>query len=94
MSNTMVQFKEVLKDILKLENKQQMMRSMFEESTSELSECFHWIMEAGLHGRKHTSITIHTCPELYAKELKGMGFTVKEKRNCGNILCGYDIEWD
>lgn len=92
MSYTMLQFKEVAKSILDLEEKKKLMRSNFEESTSELSECFHWIMEAELDGRKHTCLTIYTCPELYAKELEGMGFVVEEQRNVFDTLCGYDIK--
>lgn len=84
MSYTMLQFKEVAKNISDLEEKKKLMRSNFEESTSKLSECFHWIMEAEF---------VDTCPELYAKELENMGFGVKEQRNAFDALCGYDIEW-
>ena len=35
----------------------------------------------------------YTCPELYAKELKGMGFEIEENRNNFNTLCGYYIKW-
>lgn len=94
MSLTMLQFKEIAKDILDLEEKKKLMRSNFEESTNELSECFHWIMEAELDGRKHTCLTVDSCPELYAKELEHMGFGVKEQRNVFDTLCGYDIEWE
>ena len=88
MSYTMLQFKEVAKNISDLEEKKKLMRSNFEE----LSECFHWIMEAELDGRKHTCLTVDTCPELYAKELENMGFGVKEQRNVFDTLCGYDIK--
>lgn len=93
MSLTMLQFKEVTKNILNLEEKKKLMRSNFEESTSELSECVHWIVEAELDGRKHTCLTVDTCPELYAKELENMGFIVEEQRNAFDALCGYDIKW-
>lgn len=93
MSLTMLQFKEVSENISDLEEKKKMMRSKFEESTSELSECFHWIMEAELDGRKHTCLTVDTCPKLYAKELENMGFNVEEQRNAFDTLCGYDIKW-
>lgn len=89
----MLQFKEVAKNILDLEEKEKLIRFNFEESTHELSECFHWIMEAELDGRKCICLTIDTCPELYAIELGNMGFVVEEIRNNFNILCGYDIKW-
>lgn len=92
MSLTMLQFKEVTKDILDLEEKKKLMRSNFEESTCELSECFHWIIEAELDGRKHTCFTVDTCPELYAKELENMGFVVEEQRNVFDTICGYNIK--
>lgn len=94
MSQTILQFKEVVKEILDLEEKKKLIRSNFEKSTNELSECFHWIMEAELDNRKHTCLTVDTCPELYAKELESMGFIVEEQRNVFNTLCGYDIKWD
>ena len=72
MSLTMLQFKEVTKNILDLEEKKKLMSSNFEEYTIELSECVHWIVEAELDGRKHTCLTVDTCPELYAKELENM----------------------
>jgi len=89
----MLQFKEVAKDILDLEEKKKLMRSNFEKSTCELSECFHWIMEAELDGRKHTCLTVDICPDLYAEELENMGFNVEEQRNAFDTLCGYDIKW-
>ena len=93
MSHTMLQFKEVAKKISDIEEKKKLMRSNFEESTNELSECFHWIMEAELDNRKHTCLRVDTCPELYAKKLENMGFIVEEQRNVFNTLCGYDIKW-
>ena len=93
MSLTMLQFKEAAKKISDLEEKKKIIRSNFEESMSELSECFHWIMEAELDNRKHTCLTVETCPELYAKELENMGFIVEEQRNVFDTLCGYDIKW-
>ena len=65
----------------------------FEKSTCELSEVFHYIMKAELEERKQICLTVSTCPELYAKELKGMGFEIEENRNVANILCGYYIRW-
>lgn len=93
MSLTMLQFKEVTKDILDLEEKKKLLCSNFEKSTGELSECFHWILAAELDGRKHICLTVDTCPELYAKELENMGFIVKERRNAFDTLCSYDIKW-
>ena len=69
MSKTILQFKKVVKEILDLEEKKKLIRSNFEKSTNELSECFHWIIEAELDNRKHTCLTVDTCPELYSKEL-------------------------
>ena len=86
MSLTMLQFKEVAKDILDLEEKKNLILSNFEESTCELSKCFHWIMEAELDGRNHTCLTVDTCPELYAKELENMGFVIEEQSDETNIL--------
>lgn len=91
MSLTMLQFKEVAKDIFDLEEKKKLMRSNFEKSTCELSECFHWIMEAELDGKKRTCLSADMCPELYAKELENMGFVIEEKRS--GTLCWYDIKW-
>ena len=93
MSHTMLQFKEVAKNISDLEEKKKLMHANFEESTNELSECFHWIMEEELNNKKHTCLSVDTCPELYAKELENMGFIVGEQRNVFNTLCGYDIKW-
>lgn len=93
MNGIMSQFKETAKEIRKLDQKKQLLRAQFEESTNELAECFYCIMEAELNGEKHTSLTYVMCPELYAKELDGMGFIVRELRNCCNALYGYDISW-
>jgi len=94
MGNTMLQFKEVAKSISDMEEKKKMLRSRFEESTDELAECFHWIMEAELANEKYVNLSNYTCPELYAKELKGMGFLVEERRSSLGVLCGYDIRWE
>ena len=93
MSFTMLQFKEVTEEISNLEKKKMLLCSNFEKSTEELSECFHWILAAELDGKNHICLTVDTCPELYAKELKNMGFVVKERRNAFDTLCGYEIEW-
>ena len=93
MSNTMLQFKETISEINKIRNREKMITENFEKSTCELSECFHYILKAALEGRNSCCLTVNTCPELYAKELQGMGFEIKEKRNVANTLCGYDITW-
>ena len=65
----------------------------FEKSTGELAECFHWILEAELEGRKSCCLAANTCPELYANELQEMGFEIEESRNAFNTLRGYYIKW-
>ena len=62
--------------------------------TCELSECFHWILKAALEEKNNCCLTIETCPELYAKALKGMGFEIEENRNDFHTLCGYYIKWN
>ena len=93
MSHTMEQFKETIAEVNKLREKEKLLTERFEKSTCELSECFHWILKCALDGRNHCCLTVDTCPELYAKELKGMGFEVTEERNAFDTLCGYDIGW-
>ena len=93
MSNTMLQFKETISEINRIRNQEKMITEKFKKSTCELSECFHWILKAALEGRSNCCLTVKTCPELYAKELKGMGFEIEENRNNFNTLCGYYIRW-
>lgn len=93
MSNTMLQFKETISEINKIRNQEKLITENFEKSTCELSECFHWILKAALEGKNKCYLTIATCPELYAKALKDMGFEIKENRNVFYTLCGYDIKW-
>ena len=94
MSNTMSQFKETISKINELRNREKMIMENFEKSTCELSEIFHYILEAELEGRKQVCLTVNTCPELYAKELEGMSFEIEEERNSFNTLCGYYIRWE
>ena len=93
-SETMKQFLEVIEEVDKLREKERLLKERFEKSTEELSECFHYILQFALRKEKACCLTIYTCPELYAKELSGMGFKVEEMRNCANILCGYTISWE
>lgn len=93
MSNTMSEFIRTIEEINKLEEKKRQIRERFASSTEELSECFQYIISAKLEGRTNCSLTIDICPELYAKELKGIGFEVKENRNYFGTLCGYSISW-
>ena len=93
MSYTMKQFKETITEINKLREKEKLLTESFEKSTCELAECFHWILKCALEGSTHCCLSIHTCPEWYAKELEGMGFEIEEERNVYNTLCGYDIKW-
>ena len=94
ISYTMSQFKETVSKINELRNNEKMMMENFEESTCELSEIFHYILEAELEGRKQICLTVSICPELYAKELKSMGFEIEENRNdFNNTICGYYIKW-
>ena len=93
ISYTMAQFKETVSKINELRNNEKMIMENFEKSTCELSEVFHYILKAELEGRKEICLTVSTCPELYAKELKGMGFEIEENRNYFNTLCGYYIKW-
>lgn len=93
MSNTMSQFKETVFKIEELRTREKMIIENFKKSTCELSEVFHYILNAELKGRKQICLGLNTCPELYAKELKGMGFEIEENRNIANTLCGYCIRW-
>lgn len=93
ISYTMSQFKEIVSKINELRNREKMIVENFEKSTCELSEVFHYILNAALDGRNQTCLTVSTCPELYAQELKGMGFEIEETRNVANTLCGYYIRW-
>lgn len=93
MGYTMEQFKETITEVNKLRKKEKLLTERFEKSTCELSECFHWILKCALDGRNHCCLTVNTCPELYAKELKEMGFEVTEDRNSFDMLCGYNISW-
>ena len=94
MSHTMLQLKETISEINKIRNQEKLIIENFEKSTCELSECFHWILKAALEGRNHCCLTVKTCPELYAKTLKNMGFEIEENRNDFNTLCGCDIKWN
>ena len=94
MSNTMLQFKETISEINKIRSQEKLITEHFEKSTCELSECFHWILKAALEGKNNCCLTIETCPELYAKALKGMGFEIEENRNDFHTLCGYYIKWN
>lgn len=93
MSNTMNEFINTINEINKLEEQKQQIRKRFASSTEELSECFQYIIGAKLEGRNNCSLTVDTCSELYAKELKEIGFEVKENRNYFGTLCGYRISW-
>lgn len=93
VSYTISQFKETVSKINDLRNKEKMVREYFEKSTCELSEIFHYILEAELDGRKQIHLTVNTCSELYAKELKDMGFDIEEDRNVFDTICGYYIGW-
>lgn len=93
VSYTMFQFYETVNKIKELKNREKMITENFEKSTCELSEVFRYIVRAELEERKQVCLTVETCPELYAKELKGMGFDVEENRNVFGALCGYYIKW-
>ena len=92
-SYTMMQFKETVSKINELRKNEKLILESFQKSTCELSEVFHYILNAELEGRKQTCLTVQTCPELYAKELEGMGFEIEEDRNAFNTVCGYYIQW-
>ena len=94
MGYTMQQFKETVTEVNKLKEKEKLLIQKFEESTCELEKCFHYILQSALDGQNHCCLVINTCPELYARALREMGFTVEEMRNSANTLCGYDIHWD
>jgi hypothetical protein len=94
MSILKLKFEETIKEVRSLNEKSQLIQEQFRESTCELSECFKWMLSSELnYGTKHCCLTVSTCPELYAKELEGIGFKVDEMRNGANTLCGYDVSW-
>ena len=93
ISYTMSQFKETISKINELRNHEKMIMENFEKSTCELSEVFHYILDAELEGRKQICLTICTCPESYAKKLEEMGFEIEEYRYGFNTLFGYYIKW-
>ena len=94
MSNTMLQFKETISEINRIRNQEKMIAENFKKSTCELSGCFHYILKAALEGRNSCCLPVNTCSESYAKELKDMGFEIKENRNDSNTLRGYYIKWE
>lgn len=94
MSKTMQQFKNLITEVDKLRDKEELLIESFEKSTCELSGVFHWIIQCALKGRNSCSLTIDTCPTIYAKALEGMGFEIRENRNCFEALCGYTIYWE
>lgn len=93
MSNTMLQFKETVSEINRIRNQEKLIAENFKKSTCELAGCFHWILKATLEGRNSCYLPTNACPELYAKELKGMGFKIKEDKTDTNTLRGYYIKW-
>lgn len=93
-SKTMEEFKSLITGVNKLRDRERLMTENFEKSTCELSEVFHQIIKCALEGRHCCRLTLDTCPELYAKTLENMGFTISEERNWVDVLCGYKIYWD
>lgn len=94
MSITMEQFKNLIIEINKLREKQEWLIENFEKSNCELLEVFHWIVKAALEDRNSCTLSVDTCPPLYAKALQGMGFNVVENKNYFDTLCGYTICWE
>lgn len=93
-SKTMEEFRSLIEEVNKLKDKEESLITGFEKSTCEFSDIFHWIIKCALEGRNSCSLTIDTCPTLYAKSLENMGFEIKENRNCFEALCGYTIYWE
>ncbi len=89
-----LEFEETIKEVRRLNRQALKKQEQFCESTCELSECFKLILSSEIDGNHHCCLSVQTCPELYAKELKGIGFDVQEMRNTANTLCGYIISWD
>lgn len=89
-----LEFEGVIREVRRLNKQALKKQEQFCESTHELSECFKWILSSEMNGNHHCCLTVQTCPELYAKELQGIGFSVEEMRNGANTLCGYIISWD
>ena len=94
MSKTMKKFKKLIANINKLREKEKLMIESFEKSTGELSNIFHWIVNCELDGRHSCMLAISTCPTIYVKALEDIGFEIKEKRNCFDVLYGYEIYWE
>lgn len=94
MSITMKQFKNLITEINNLKIQEKLLIENFEKSTCELSEVFHYIIQATLEDRNSCTLSIETCPPLYAKALQGMGFNVVEKKNVFEILSEYTIYWE
>ena len=94
MSVTMRQFMNAAEAIRRVRKQEELIKEKFAKSTCELSECFQYILNAEVEGIKYCYLDINTCPELYAKELHGMGFDVEEKRNDYNDIVGYNISWE
>jgi hypothetical protein len=93
-SKTMEQFKELILEINKMRNKENLMIENFEKSTCELAIVFHYIVKSALEGKNNCFLNIDLCPELYAKTLEGMGFFVDAHQNCFDIVDGYRIYFD
>lgn len=94
MSVTMRQFMNAAEAIRRVRKQEELIKEKFTKSTCELSECFQYILNAEIKGDKCCYLFVDICPELYAKELHGMGFDVEEKRNDYNDIIGYNISWE
>lgn len=93
-SETMKLLKDTVLSINNLRKEEERLRDIFENSNPELKDCFHWIIEAALDKRNHTSLTNETCSLDQAKKLRAMGFKVEEIRNVAYTLSGHDIQWE
>lgn len=93
MSNTMNEFNKLITDIEDMKKQQVLIIEKFATSTGELKECFKEIISARLNGYKHCSISVDICPELYAKELAGMGFEVIPVAPFNEVE-NYIIKWN
>lgn len=74
----MLTFEQAVSMIEELDDKRKMIIDSFCESWDELGEVLRKILIAKTSGRMHCNLDKEICPKLYAKELRNIGFDVKE----------------
>lgn len=84
----MDEFKKVVSMINELDKRRQIMIDNYCDSWDELSEVLRKLLIAKISGYMHCNLCKDICPDLYAKELKEIGFNIKEVED------GYVVYFD